>query len=301
MGALLAGPSFATEFHGEVLIAPPPPNWTGGTPLQTPNGLSRVWRRDGNGPDGTTERVTILHGLENTSTDPSARVERWVDSFTASCTATDTSTVTLIQTPLGPTAQATAVCEDDTGQTRHGRIMVLVGEFSSYRVTRTWSGPKGNPGNPRDSEKVVQIWNDYFGRISLCNTLTDACDPATAAAVHAHPRFKEMRPQDTTERPILPADQVQRGAEVFGTLTGQAAACGEDVNPLLIKIGRMFAHVSANDAEASIANRKFETARLSATAPAGALRAEICGEIRRQFREHPSRIQGFGRYIIGLI
>ncbi len=294
-------PVVASDFNGEVLVAPPPPNWTGGTPIQTPNGIEQVWRRNGNGADGVAERVTIRRGLPGADSDPSARVQRWIDSFTEKCVETTSSTVSSAKTSVGRTAQASAVCQRNADRVRHGRVMVLVGEFSSYQVVRSWSGAKGDPGNPRDSQKMATIWDDYFGRISLCNTLTDPCDPATAAAIHAHPRFKEMRSLETAERPILPADQVRLGAGAFGTLTGQAEACGEDVSPLLLRIGRMLAHVSANDADASAAGRHFDDARQNARVPSGAARDEACGEIRRQFREHPSRVQGFARYILGLI
>jgi hypothetical protein len=33
------------DFNGEVLIAPPPPNWSGGTPEAANNTLQRVWKR----------------------------------------------------------------------------------------------------------------------------------------------------------------------------------------------------------------------------------------------------------------
>ncbi len=302
MSMLSIGPLAASDFDGEVLIAPPPPNWIGGSPSSTEGGdIERAWRRPGTSDADALERVVISRTANADDADARAIVRRWQQDFTAPCETSEQTEIDGIVASIGNASVASAICGMPDGRTTYARAMVLAGEFHTYQVVRSWAGDAGNPGNPRDSQRLARAWDTYFSRISVCNTLADVCDADHAASVHAHPRFKEMRQLQAAERPVLGVSQVLQGANAFGRITGRAEACGEDVTPLLLRVGRMFDYVTANDAESTAAQSRFEMAREDSKRASGDLPAEVCGEVRRQFREHPSRVQGFARYIIGLI
>jgi len=141
----------------------------------------------------------------------------------------------------------------------------------------------------------------YFSRISVCNTLQSACNSAEAEIVHAHPRFKVMRTVSASTRPVILQENALKAARELGALTGQAAMCGEDVTPLTSKIALMFARIAANDRDSTTAVAAFRTAKNIATKAQIKEKDRTCERILQKFREHPSRIDAFYRYVEGFI
>jgi len=287
-----------SNFNGEVLIAPPPPNWTGGTPEKTDKGVQREWRRNFLTENGVIERVVILRSEKRAGRAAAQAAGELAKAITANCPKPTVSKIKNEKAPLGTFAAFTAQCpsvkDSPADTTLFAMGKVLVGDFYTFAVQRTWLGHKDDPGSPANSPKTGQQWATYFTRISVCNTLADKCDPAL---VHAHPRFTTMRPVPVTARPVVSVADAIKAARALGVLTGRAEVCGEDVEPLTTKIGRMFSYVTANDQESSKALAAFKAARAKGMKEQGTKSKESCGQVLRDFRQHPSRVGAFHRYI----
>ncbi len=289
------------NFNGEVLVAPPPANWSGGTPETVNNAYRRVWKRGFLTQSGVREQIVISRRDKDAAITATALARTVADALTKSCVQKTVTKITREAVKIGVVASFTAQCDGltdtDTANAMFANARVYVGEFNTYIVERTWVGEKADPTSPLNSPRTGEQWAAYFSRISVCNTLQSACNPAEAEIVHAHPRFKTMRAIPVSARPIVAQKNAIKAARALGKLTGQADACGEDITPLTSKIGRMFAHVTANDRDSTAAVAAFDTAReISAKAQAKRKR-ETCGPVLREFRQHPSRVGAFHRYI----
>jgi len=295
----VAGLSHAqSDFNGEVLIAPPPPNWTGGTPEKTDKGTRREWRRNFLIESGVVERVIVTRTKKLADRVATQAARDLAKTITADCPKPTVSDIKSEKAPIGTfasfTAQCPAVKHSPADTTLFAMGKVLDGDFYTFTVQRTWLGHKDDPGSPANSPKSGQQWAAYFARISVCNTLADKCDPAL---VHAHPRFTTMRAVPVSAKPVVPVADAIKAARGLGVLTGRAEVCGEDVEPLTTKIGRMFNYITANDQDSSKALAAFKTAHARGVKEQTKKSKESCGQVLRDFRQHPSRVGAFHRYI----
>ncbi len=287
-------------FNGEVLIAPPPPNWTGGAPEKTETGIRREWRRSFLTQGGVVERVVITRSENQKDRVAQLAAQDLAKAMTAGCAKPKISEIKREKAAIGTTASFTARCTAvkdtpaDTALFAMGKV--FIGDFYTYAVRRVWTGHKDDPGSPANSPRTGEQWAAFFARITVCNTLTSPCDSAQAEIVHAHPRFTTMRALPVVTRPVMAPADALKAARRIGDLTGRAEACGEDVEPLLGKIDRMFAHISENDQDSSRAVKAFGTAREKGLKAQDAKAKASCGEVLRTFRQHPSRVGAFYRY-----
>lgn len=297
--ALAAGvvSSASADFNGEVLVAPTPPSWTGGNEETTDSGVQRTWQRPDPAETGVVETVTVTRFTANTETTAAAIAAKFGRAALGTCAKPVVADAVPEPADIGVAASVTATCTDRDGVGAFTVAHAYIGDFNSYAVVRAWLGNPSDPSSPANSPRSAEDWQTYFSRISVCNTLTDACDPAAAVVVHAHPRFLTMRELHISEAPVLPQADLMRGAKALGALTGRAADCGEDVSPLVSKIDRMFAHVTANDRDAFDLVAVFKTAKTQGQQSQTTAPRDSCGEILRRFRLHPSRVGAFPRYI----
>lgn len=298
---MAGGLSAQSAFNGEVLVAPPPPNWTGGTPEKTDMGIRREWRRNFLIEGGVVERIVVTRSENQKDRVAQLAARELAKDMTAKCAKPTVSEIKRDKGAIGTTASFTAQCSTikDTapGTALFAMGKVFIGDFYTFTVRRTWLGHKDDPGSPANSPRTGEQWATYFSRISVCNTLSDACNPAQAEIIHADPRFKTMRALPVSAKPVVTLDDALKAANAFGTLTGRAEACGEDVEALTSKIQRMFKYVTANDQDSTKAVKAFRTAQARASKAQDAKSKESCGQILRDFRQHPSRVGAFYRYI----
>ena len=298
----LTGPAAAqSAFNGEVLVAPPPPNWTGGAPEKTEKGLRREWRRNFLIEGGVVERIVITRSENQKDRVAQLAAREVTKDMTAKCAKPTISKIERTKAAIGTKASFTAQCSTikDTppGTALYAMGTVYIGDFYTYTVRRIWQGHKDDPGSPANSPRTGEQWAAYFARIAVCNTLTDTCNPAQAEIIHADPRFKTMRALPVSAKPVVPLADAMKAAGAFGTLTGRAEGCGEDVAPLTSKIQRMFNYVTVNDQDAAKALKAFKAAQARGIKLQETKSKETCGQILRDFRQHPSRVGAFHRYI----
>lgn len=302
IAALAPGVSMADpDFNGEVLLAPPPPNWTGGTPETVEGEYRRIWKRDFLLESGVVEHVIVSRRQKQKDVTASAIARTLADSITKNCIKKTVSKIKRDTKEIGIVASFTAQCDGLTNRDDMNALFamanVYAGEFNNYVVERLWMGNSADPGSPANSPRTGEQWATFFARISICNTLESTCNPAQAEIVHAHPRFTTMRALPVSARPVVPQKDLLKAAKAIGQLTGRAEACGEDTTPLTSKIDRMFARVTENDRDSSSALAAFKAAK-AISAKAQAKRKEsTCGPVRRDFRQHPSRVSAFYRYV----
>lgn len=302
VGAFTLSPVAADpNFNGEVLIAPSPANWSGGTPEITNNTFRRVWKRGFLTQSGVREQIVVSRRDKDDAITATALARTVAEALTKACVQKTVTKIKREPVTIGVVASFTVQCDGlantDTANAMFANARVYMGEFNTYIVERIWTGDKIDPTSPANSPRTGEQWAAYFSRISVCNTLQSACNPAEAEIIHAHPRFKTMRALPISAKPIVVQENALKAARALGKLTGQADACGEDITPLTSKIARMFAHVTANDRDSTAAVAAFDTARgISAKAQAKRKR-ETCGPALREFRQHPSRVGAFYRYI----
>ena len=292
-----AAPSAGATFDGEVLVAPPPANWMGGTLERTDTGSRRIWQRNVAAPGTAQESITLSRFDDITEPAPSARAAAIGRELTAECAKPIVSQVTLEGAEIGAVASVTSTCEEDGGATLFSVAKAYLGEFNSYAVVRTWRGDPRDPGNPANSPKTAASWLAFFDRISVCNALTAPCDTARAEIIHADPRFEQMRALHISEATVLPQDDVLKAARGLGELTGRAEQCGEDVSPLVSKIDRMFESVTGNDTDSNAAAQLFRVTQQRGNTLQQGRDHDTCGPVLRDFRQHPSRVGAFARYI----
>lgn len=289
------GSDTRADFNGEVLISPPPPNWLGGTETETETGVQRVWQRPTDG--GPRETITIERMTGSTDRTAASIAQDAGRHALGTCAQPNVTDATPEPAEIGARAAVTATCNTADGIATFALGHAFVGDFNTYSVVRTWSGDPSDPSSPAVSPRAAEEWLAYFSRAGVCNTLTSACNPDMAVMIHAHPRFETMRPLKIAAAPVLPQQDLLRGAKAIGAVTGRAAACGEDIAPLTTKIDRMFAYVTANDRDAFAAVSAFEAARTDAEKAQASAKKAGCGETLREFRQHPSRVGAFPRYI----
>ena len=106
-----------------------------------------------------------------------------------------------------------------------------------------------------------------------------------------------MRPLKTVETTYHDLKKLVSGLKKLGILAGTAQACGEDTSTLLMKIERMIASVTVNDQHASESKSAFQAGITTGKKKQLALQPEDCGDARRRFRGHPTRISSFHKYI----
>ncbi len=284
----------SADFNGEVLIAPPPPHWIGGSAEKHASGDIRVWQR----PGGGAEETITLTRLENvTGADPGSTAVLVALKAVGGCDRPDMTDPVEIPADIGTTASTTATCTVSEGISVFAVSAVYIGEFNTYTILRAWHGDPNDPTSPATSPRAAQDWQSYFERTAVCNTLTSPCDVDAALLTHAHPRFTTMRDYQVASAPVLDQSDLLRGATALGDLTGRAANCGEDTSSLTSKIDRMFEYVTASDRNAFDAAAAFGAARDNAEKEQAAAPRETCGDILRAFRRHPSRVAAFPRYI----
>ena len=300
MFSVLSSSVRAAEFTGEVLVAPPPPNWDGGTPITSEAGVTRSWKRFQVAGSTASEIVSILT-IAEVGTPPVTRIKTAVPDMAKGCVERSVAPIQREKANIGTLASVTVSCKKladaPAGSTRFAMGRAYVGEFNSYIVTRIWAGGRVDPGSPANSPRTAAQWLRFFDRIAICNTLRASCDPADAAMIHADPRFTTMRDAPVQSRPEVAIENVMKAATRFGELTGRAEACGENTTAIKGKIARMFAYVTTNDAAANDAVLRFKqtlgvSAKQQSTRP-----KDTCGQILVDFRAHPTRVSAFPRYI----
>jgi len=291
----------SADFNGEVLIAPPPPNWSGGAPEITKTGLKRVWKRDFLLADGSTEQVVVTRMVKQGNAVANLSAQKLSITLSEHCVQKTISKIKSDKAKGIASADFTVQCsqlkETPAEISLFAMARVLVGDFNTYTVARIWQGNSTDPASPANSPRTGAQWAKYFARISVCNTLSEDCDPAQAEIIHADPRFKVMRAMPVSIKPVMVLKDMLVAAEGFGVLTGRAEYCGEDVTPLTSKVARMFTYVAANDRDSSKALSAFKTARIKGLKDQAKLSKESCGQVRRDFRQHPTRVSAFPRYV----
>lgn len=302
MGSFLLATPVNAAFDGEVLVAPPPPNWSGGIEQDDGDSTLRTWRRTFELPEGVRETITIRRTPLPETPDINALADTVVTRHAMRCGEVNETKRTTRKATIGSVLSFTLTCKlKPEGSTNPRdlfvRARVLVGEFNQYVIERVWIGDIKLPTSPINSPRIRASWQTFFMSTSVCNTLVSDCDEDRARNIHAHERFKKMRALPVVARPVMPAKDIETVATRLGQLTGRAEACGEDISPLTGKIGRMFAHVSENDQISSDAVTKFNAARRTTRAAQAKLSNDKCGEILRTFRSHPSRVGVFHKYV----
>lgn len=296
-----ASPAASALFNGELLVAPPPPNWTGGTAEPTKTGLRRLWRRIFQDGSETIERIVLTQREKGQLADAAEAAKLISDTVTSVCSKKTLSEITVSTGDSGPIASLTARCSGvigaKPGTILYSLIKVYVGEYNVFSARRTWIGNSKDTGSPLNSPRTAESWSKYFARVAICNTLVSDCDPAKAEIVHADPRFRTMRALPVTVRPVMPQIDVRKAAGGFGELTGRAESCGEDVSPLAAKIARMFNYITANDQDSSEAQAAFKDARKVGFAAQDKQKKETCGQVLQEYRQHPSRVSTFYHYL----
>ncbi len=305
--ALLAFPAFAgvaaspDAYDGEVLVAPPPPNWSGGTIIERDHGTAREWVRIGTGAIPTVERIVINEFAGRQVPDALAEAAAKRTQALKDCQNGTAEEPALTKKAAYASARFSVVCADksDDGSpaAAFGLIEVLAGEFNFYMVERYWRGGAADPGLPSGSKRVLANWTQFFDRIRICNTMSDTCNTAAAAMIHAHPRFSTMRPPPVVTKPVLAPAKALKAATAFGELTGRAETCNENTKQLLAKIGQMFDYVTANDKERTQAVAAFEKAIPLGRAKQAKIDVDECGAILRSYREYPLRLSAFHKFL----
>ncbi len=291
----------ANGFNGEILLAPPPATWSGGTARRDTERTVREWTRTypDSGRFTETIRVVEFPGLANKNAAAEAR-ER-IARDTGDCKPSTPPTPLILRKAGYASARYSADCtttgRDKKPAIRFSMVEVLAGEFNLYVVERRWQGDPSDPAMPTASPRVMAAWTGYFDQIRVCNTLSNPCDPADLTMIHSHPRFTTMRKAPVVSKPVLAPDKSIKAASGFGELTGRAEACKEDVKGLLGRVSQIFENVTANDAERSKALAAFDTARSKGRAEQTKAGDANCGSVLRDFREHPVRIGVFHRYL----
>lgn len=297
----LFGTGASAAFNGEVLVAPPPPNWSGGIVEQTPHGTLQIWRRTFDNADGVTETISIRRSALPESPDVDALADSAKARITQGCKSFSETQRRPIKAKIGSTLSFTLTCKSKpTGkkskQDIFVRAQVMTGEFNQYVLERAWRGDIKQPTSPLNSPRTKASWQKFFSVSGICNTLVSDCSEERARDIHAHERFKKMRSLPAVARPVMDASDIAIVAMKLGQLTGRAQACGEDISALSGKIDRMFAYIAKNDQISSAAVKTFIEARDTTNSEQGELPREQCGEILRTFRSHPSRVGVFHKY-----
>lgn len=297
---LIASQAFAA-FNGEVLVAPPPPNWSGGIVEQTSDGTLQVWRRTFGNAQGVTETISIRRSALPDNPDIQELANSVSARISQNCQSLNETKRSPVKAQIGTALSFILTCKpksagQNSKQDIYVRTRVMIGEFNQYVIERTWRGDIKLPTSPLNSPKTRAAWQSFFGSSSICNTLISECSEERARNIHAHERFKKMRALPVVARSIMPASDIAMVAQGLGELTGRASACGEDISALTGKIGRMFAYISENDQISSDAVKTFNQARQRTSAEQSTQSSEKCGEILRTFRSHPSRVGVFHKY-----
>lgn len=292
----------STAFNGEVLVAPPPPNWSGGIVEKNGDSTLQTWRRTFELPDGVQERITIRRSPLPDTPDINVVADTVTARHGPDCNILNETKRTTRKAKIGDVMSFSLTCKLKSGKSEPSRDLfvrarVLVGEFNQYVIERIWIGDIKSPTSPVNSPRTRASWQKFFMSSSVCNTLVSACSEERARNIHAHERFKKMRALPVVARPVMPAKDIETVATRLGQLAGRAQACGEDISPLNSKIGRMFAYVSENDQISSAAERTYNIARRATQATQAELPRDKCGEILRAFRSHPSRVGVFHKYV----
>lgn len=300
--SILVASDARAAFNGEVLVAPPPPNWSGGIVEQTADGTLQVWRRTFGNPQGVTETISIRRSALPDNPDVQALADSVSTRITQNCQSHNETKRTPIKAQIGTALSFILTCKPKSAgpnskQDIYVRARVMIGEFNQYVIERTWRGDIKQPTSPLNSPKTRAAWQSFFSSSSICNTLLSACSEESARNIHAHERFKKMRALPVVVRSVMPAVDIATVAQGLGELTGRANACGEDISPLISKIDRMFAYISENDQISSAAVKTFDEVRKRTSTEQGNLPHEKCGEILRTFRSHPSRVGVFHKYV----
>lgn len=298
--AMIASQTTAS-FNGEVLVAPPPPNWSGGIVEQKSDGTLQVWRRTFNNKDGVSEAISVRRSDLPDTPDIQALANAVSARLAESCQKLNETERKPVKAKIGNAISFTATCrlkstDKNSKQSLYVRARVMTGEFNQYTIERTWRGDLKQPTSPLNSPKTRASWQAFFSSSSICNTLVSDCSEERARNIHAHERFKKMRSLPVSVRSVMTDTDISIVASKLGKLTGRAQACGEDISPLTGKIDRMFAYVSKNDQISSTAVEIFNKAREATNAQQAGLPNEQCGEILRTFRLHPSRVGVFHKY-----
>ena len=289
------------DFNGEIMIAPPPPNWSGGMPVPVKDGVRRTWKRTFLINGGGSEQIMITRLVKQGNAVAQVVAQQLSTTLTADCLQKTVSAFTTEKAQIGTTASFTAQCsgikDAPVETTLFTMSKIYIGEFNTFSISRIWRGHRDDPGSPANSPRTGEQWTQYFARNYVCNTLTDDCSIAEAEIVHADPRFKTMRALPVSIKPIIPLDNLLKAAQGFGDLTGRAEICGEDISPLTLKVGRMFEYVAANDQESSKAIALFKSAKAKAATDQENKPKDTCGQVLRDFRQHPTRVAAFPRFI----
>lgn len=192
------------DFNGEVLIAPPPLNWFGGTEEPFENGIRRVWRRPVASDADPFETVTVTRLTGEVGRTAATQATEAANGALEACDATLISDPLPVPADIGVAASVTATCPIG------GRVgmfvlgQAYVGDFNTYTVVRTWRGAPDTPDSPANSPRAAEAWQRYFAKVSVCNTLTSACDSDAGHRVHAHPRYNSLSDMHFTNTPFPP-------------------------------------------------------------------------------------------------
>lgn len=290
------------SFNGEVLIAPPPPNWSGGIVQQIESGSLQAWRRTFDDASNAIETITVRRSELPEKPDIADLADSVTARLSSECRKFSETKRTPVRSKIGTALSYSVTCKpkqtgEDTPKDIFTRVRVLQGEFNQYVIERTWRGDIKQPTSPLNSPRTKAAWQAFFKSTSVCNTLLADCSEDRARDVHAHERFKRMRALPVVARPVMPAKDIAKVARALGQLTGRAEACGEDITPLTGKIARMFAYISKNDQISSAAVKTFNLNREKTSVAQAKLKRDQCGEILRTFRSHPSRVGVFHKYV----
>lgn len=192
LAAFLGTPATA-DFNGEVLIAPPPPNWAGGIEEPQETGVRRVWQRPNPDETGSIETISVTRLTGMTESTAAAVALQAARAALGRCDKPTASDPLPEPAAIGVTASVTATCAMDGGVGAFVVGHALVGDFNTYTVVRAWRGDPRDPSNPANSPRAAEAWQRFFTRLGVCNTLTSACDAESVTSVHAHPRYGGRR------------------------------------------------------------------------------------------------------------
>ena len=294
------------DFNGEILLAPPPPNWTPGKNSKNSHTIMQTWVRNFPKNRNWNEEIVIYHFPKRKNDDPETWAHKRGNLLETNCEKTKRKETGNIDESGYRHAFIQVLCLNpksgvpQSSQKKWDAIFttakIISGQYNRFEISRRWLGNSSDPRLPINSPKILARWESYFQLLKVCNTLFENCEKRPESR-YSNSRFQLMRPLKQTQQNFHKQEQLLVGLKKLGILSGKAEVCGEDISTLLMKIERMISNVTPNEKTSSEATAVFHAAHQETRTTQSNFNPEDCGEARRRFRAHPTRINSFYTFI----
>ena len=296
------------DYDGEVLVANPPPNWAPEPTFQHPKIKTGRWVRRFPKHRNWKEEVIFRYIPNRENDDPQLWAKKLAQQLETNCETVERKETGNINSTDYSHAFVQVLClnketvsnknNSKAWNTIFTTVKIISGNFNRYEISRRWHGSYDSPQSPYNSPKILARWALFFDSIRVCNTLFESCD-GHITSTFSNAKFKNMRVLKETKQSVHNYDDLVIGLKKLGHLTGNAESCGEDTSSLLSKINRMIDSVTENEKLSTDASAIFHSNHRESRAIQVENNAEDCGEARRRFRGHPTRIKAFHKFISG--